>query len=900
MDNVTSSAPQGPHGPGSTIVLTVNFNETVVHSGARPLLLVSTGGTADYSSGSGTSSLDFTYAVRAGDAAGILDYAGPDALSTRGALAGAAGNSANLALPGPGDSGSLVAPRGIAIAGTGAAAYAVSAASPDADGPYGAGTPVNITVSFSGAVDVEGGPRLLLAVSPPGHAGYAGGSGTADLEFVYMVRPGDAPAGLEYANASSLVLPAGASIRASSDQTDAVLVLPVPTLGGSLGNTTDIAIDGVPPRLLGASSPGPAGTYGTGRTVAITAVFSEPVTVEGAPAALALSTIPPRSAAYAGIGAAGFPEFLYTVQPGDLAGDLDYAAAAVRPFEGALVRDMAGNLAAAGNLSLPGPGEEDSLSDSKSIKVHGAVLPVLAAAGSASDGQGTPGIPGTPTFDGLGGARGVAAFELGSNGTFAVVASHGDDAVQLVQILDDGTLRAVSTLNDTAASNLELNGAMSVDTIDMGGDNGTFAVVASFDDDGVQLVRIHENGTMEAAHQIDDGGGGALALVGARSVDAFWTSGGRAYALVASAGDHGVQVIRIGGGGTMSTPFRLYLPGLNGASDVSAYRAADGTTQALVPAYLFDGIMHVRLNEVAGSLSAIGAGYTVLGGNFQALGRAGFATVLDAPGDGEGGGEGADSRLAMVTPHDRFSRVVMLRIYDNGNMDAPGYVTDGQNGLERLGQPRASDSFTMGGRTYAVVASQGDNAVQMILVHADGALEAAGSAVDGQGGPNGFAELAGAHGIDVFEMGGRTYAIVASEYDSGVQLMRLSPPSVASVTTSLPSGTRGIGLPFNVTVEFDAPVAALGPAPSLLLAFDGGIRAAEYLDGNRTNRLVFSHALEDGDSTGRLDYAGPAALTTRGIIVDARGAEGAAAADLELPAPGEPGSLGSTSAVRIL
>ena len=655
------------------------------------------------------------------------------------------------------------------------------------------------------------------------------------------------------------------------------------------------------PSIEGIDSPGLGGTYGTGRIVNITISFDEPVYVEGVPA-IGLATVPERNATYASGSGTSMLSFLYTVQPGDMAAGLVYTSLPPSPGGGAAIRDAEGNAA---NMSAPGVAQgvqPPPIRDD--IAVDGAKLPVLAAAGSASDGEGTPGIPGTPTFDRLGGALGVAAFELGKNGTFAVVASRGENAVQLVQILEDGALRAVSTLNDTGS--LELDGAISVDTIYMGEDNGTFAIAASQVDDGVQLIRIHENGTMEATDELTNGG--ALRLNGARSVDAFWTAGGRAFALVAAEDGFAVQLIRISGEGSMTGAHRLIAGRYSGAADVFAYRAADGTTLALEASSDWSGVNLLRIDEAGGTMARIGLAFTGRGNDYQALGRAGYVTVLGAPWDG---GEGAGGRLALVTPIDRGNTapvpgirhaVQVLRVYDNGTIVAPtpGYVVDGQDGLDRLRDPRGLDSFTMGGRMYAVVASQGDNAVQMIRVHADGRLEGAGSVVDGHGGPNGFAELAGAHGIDAFEMDGRTYAIVASQNDNGVQLMRLSPPSVSNVTASLQGGTHDDGRQFNVTVEFDAPVAALGSAPSLMLAFDGGIRAAEYLDGNGTDRLVFGYTLRAGESaTGGLRYAGPAALTTHGIIVDVRGAEGAAAADLELPDLGD-GWIGGSGPFRVV
>ena len=77
--------------------------------------------------------------------------------------------------------------------------------------------------------------------------------------------------------------------------------------------------------------------------------------------------------------------------------------------------------------------------------------------------------------------------------------------------------------------------------------------------------------------------------------------------------------------------------------------------------------------------------------------------------------------------------------------------------------------------------------------------------------------------------------------------------------------------------------------------------SAEYVSGSGTDMLTFEYAVRQGDSTagsGVLEYAGAAALATRGIVADLRAASGAAAAaaaaaDLELSSPGSPGSLGA-------
>ena len=69
-------------------------------------------------------------------------------------------------------------------------------------------------------------------------------------------------------------------------------------------------------------------------------------------------------------------------------------------------------------------------------------------------------------------------------------------------------------------------------------------------DNGVQLIQIHENGTLEAWESLADDAGGDLELAGASRAAAFNMSG-HAHALVAGTSDNGVQLIRIRVSATM-------------------------------------------------------------------------------------------------------------------------------------------------------------------------------------------------------------------------------------------------------------------------------------------------------------------------------------------------------------
>ena len=596
------SSPQagGAYPAGYPIRAAVDFDEPVSVSGHPPSLRLDLGGgrhrTAEYLSGSGTSSLVFTYTIQPGDDPGGLDHAGAVALATRGAItdlraAGASGAvAADLELPASGDPGSPGSLRGIEI-DTVSAARVAGVSSPDANGTYGRGDAVRIAVEFTGAVDVSGEPVLLLGTEPPRSAAYASGSGSSELRFLYTVQEGDVAADLDYAGPVALSLGgeggggAAASITGRADGRPAVLGLPYPGDPGSLGHSKDITIDWAPPYVLRVTSPDPDGTYGTGRTVGVTVVFNQAVAVdEGAAAAPAirLSTDPPRNAVYSGAGnGTAELEFWYTVQPGDSAADLAYAGAALSMEDAAAIRDLAGNAA---NASLPVPGSPGSLSASKNIDVHGAALPVLAAAGSVRD---------TPALE-LNGAHGIAAFELGErNDTYAIVTAYADRGLQLVRINEGGAPQVIRGL-PTA-----LRGPITVDVLDMG-ENATYAVVGIRFGNGLELVRISETGTMQSAYLLRDDS--RLELDGPRGVDAFWTAGGNAFALAASIDDDGVQLVRIYENGTLEAADSLNRTDngglvLDGAEGVSAFHTANGTTLALVASRSSNGVQLVRVYE---------------------------------------------------------------------------------------------------------------------------------------------------------------------------------------------------------------------------------------------------------------------------------------------------------------
>ncbi len=114
ITNVTSTAANGSYGVGAVIPVLISFSSTVSVTGT-PLLALNSGGTASYTSGSGTSTLTFTYTVAAGQNSSALDATSTNALTLNGGTITTGGTPAILTLPAPGAAGSLSANKSIVI-----------------------------------------------------------------------------------------------------------------------------------------------------------------------------------------------------------------------------------------------------------------------------------------------------------------------------------------------------------------------------------------------------------------------------------------------------------------------------------------------------------------------------------------------------------------------------------------------------------------------------------------------------------------------------------------------------------------------------------------------------------------------------------------------------------------
>jgi hypothetical protein len=249
----------GTYASSGTLDFTVSFNEsvTVDTSGGTPRIAIVVGAAtryADYVSGSGTNALVFRYTVPSGD----VDSNGitVGALSANGgSLRDQAGNDAVITLNNVGSTAA------VNVDGTEPSITSVSAS--DADGAYGAGSIITITVDFSTAVDVDTtGGLPTLALEGGGIAVYTGGSGSSTLTFSYTVAAGQNSADLDYGSTGALTLNGGTIIDAGGSHQMASVSLATPGTAGSLGANKDIVVDTTAPTntVAGAAFSADTGT----------------------------------------------------------------------------------------------------------------------------------------------------------------------------------------------------------------------------------------------------------------------------------------------------------------------------------------------------------------------------------------------------------------------------------------------------------------------------------------------------------------------------------------------------------------------------------------------------------------------------------------------------------------
>ena len=392
----------------------------------------------------------------------------------------------------------------------------------------------------------------------------------------------------------------------------------------------------------------------------------------------------------------------------------------------------------------------------------------------------------------LGRASDITTFVSGGH-TYAAVAAYTDYGVQILNVTNSSNITAAGRIIDMGdgTPDLELRGAQGITIFVSGGH--TYAAVAAYFSDSVQILNITDPSNITDPFNITAAGhitdGGTLELNGAYGITTF-KSGSHTYAAVAASIDDGVQILNV-----------------TDPSDITAasHITDDGTNTDSLELWDARGI---TIFESGGHTYAAVAAYEDDGVqilnvtdpfNITAAGSITDTDTLVL--DGAFGittfKSGSHTYAAVAAEVD--DGVQILNVTDPSNITAAGHITDtpslGLNGA------RGITTFTSGDHTYVAVAAYTDSGVQILDVTDPSNITAAGNIAD-IGNNNDDLELNRAQGITTFTSGVHTYAAVAAYEDDGVQIIRIdippdtTPPADAFVTTwKTTSADESITLP---------------------------------------------------------------------------------------------------------
>ena len=276
ITSITSSKANGSYGVGQTIPVTVNFSENVTLSAGGSLdLTLDSGGTLSIPAFTLSNQAIGTYTIASGDNSADLNVS--TIVVGAGTLTDTAGNNADLTLPA---TENLADNKNIAIDTIVPMISSLDSAT--ADGMYGIGGAIAVTVNFSEPVTLAGGSLVLDLDSFAGATVTINAfSNSITATGTYTIASGHASPDLNVSNISL-----GGTLRDASGN-DCSIIIPA---GMNLADMRNFVVDGIRPAITSVTTTTPDGVYGQAATIDVTLNFTEPVSLTGGPIALNLNT----------------------------------------------------------------------------------------------------------------------------------------------------------------------------------------------------------------------------------------------------------------------------------------------------------------------------------------------------------------------------------------------------------------------------------------------------------------------------------------------------------------------------------------------------------------------------------------------------------------------------------
>ncbi len=258
--SVTSTTANGTYSVGAQINVTVNFTQAVTLAGGTLTVNLDTGGSVTFGAFTNQTSISGIYTVGAGQNTLDLNSISPLVLSSGATLKDSANVNAKLTIP---TGSSLADLKDIVIDTPG---IITSVTSTTADGVYGVGASIDVTVNFSEAVTLAGG-TLSVTLDTGATVTFAAFAGQTSVSGKYTVAAGQNSADLN--SLSPLTLSGGATLKDGSGNN---VILTIPT-GESLADLDNIVIDTTAPTVTISA---PSAPVTAGGPITYTITYTDP------------------------------------------------------------------------------------------------------------------------------------------------------------------------------------------------------------------------------------------------------------------------------------------------------------------------------------------------------------------------------------------------------------------------------------------------------------------------------------------------------------------------------------------------------------------------------------------------------------------------------------------------
>ncbi len=827
VSSVTATA--GDYDAGKALTLTLNMSGAVNVTGT-PTLTLSDGGTASYVSGSGTSTLVFSYTVAAGQNSSALEVTG--VTGTIKDLAGNALSTANLPETFSGVTIDTTAPTVSSVTATA--------------GDYDAGKALTLTLNMSEAVNVTGTPTLTL--SDGGTASYVSGSGTSTLVFSYTVAAGQNSSALEVTGVTGTIKDLAGNALSTANLPE--------TFSG-------VTIDTTAPTVSSVTAT--AGDYDAGKALTLTLNMSGAVNVTGTPT---LTLSDGGTASYVSGSGTSTLVFSYTVAAGQNSSALEVTGVT------GTIKDLAGNALSTANLP-------ETFSGVTIDTTAPTVSSVTATAGDYDAGKaltltlnmsGAVNVTGTPTLTLSDG--GTASYVSGS-GTSTLVFSYTVAAGQNSSALEvTGVTGTIKDLAGNALSTANLPETFSGVTIDTTAPTVSSVTATAGDYDAGQALTLTlnmsgaVNVTGTPTLTLNDGGTASYVSGSGTStlVFSYTVAVGQNTAALQVTGLTGTITDLVGnalstanlpetfaGVSVITTPTISAITESPSSGDLDASNTVTLTLNLSEAATVntTSGTPTLTLNDggtatyTGGSgTSALTFSYTVgAGENTAAL--AATAVNLNGGTVEDGSGNAASLTLTDLTqtgPQIDTTAPAILSLVENPSSGDLGVgktitYTLGMSEVVTVNTAGGSPTLSLNdGGTATYVSGSGTNALTFSY-----------TVLAGQNVSDLLISAFNLNGATVQDGAGNAANLSISGLSQGSPQIDTTTPTVSSVTA--PAGNYDAGKVLTLTLNMSEAVTVVGGTPTLTLN-DGG--AATYTGGSGTTALTFSYTVGAGQNTSAL------------------------------------------------